>query len=82
MQPFHKVSLLLCFVDLVQIIASKFVVSLACAQHVISDHQHAVSDGLDRAFDSSPRGQTPELSGEIAVLFERNGPGGLAHTAA
>ena len=64
--------------ELVEIICAQFAVSLVCSEHVISNHEHAVSDGNDGAFQSPPACQTAELRGQIAVFLAGGAPCCLA----
>ena len=61
-------------VDLLQTGSPEFVVSLASLQQVVIDNQHDVRHRHDRMFDSTARGQTVELDGEVVVLLAGGGP--------
>ena len=67
----------LVFIDLLQIIASEFVVALAGLQHVVADHEHRMSDRHQGPLGASPSSDTLELRREVAILFSAHGPGSL-----
>lgn len=60
LQAFHEMALESVFMDLLQVIASGF---------VVADHEHRMSDRHQGPLGASPSSYTLELRREVAILF-------------